>query len=80
MNSLTYIGTNFNTYIRALDFILLQLQTESEEQLGKVQFEEDSPALIDFVKRWEPFIVKQMGKNLRSHAFDGGNKQTFVVF
>eukprot|EP00118_Oscarella_pearsei_P017445 m.172920 g.172920 ORF g.172920 m.172920 type:complete len:207 (+) comp39087_c0_seq31:134-754(+) len=50
----------------------MEVQTEEDSQKSSVPFSEDnSQALLEFLKRIEPEVSIQLEKNLQSHAFDG---------
>lgn len=46
------------------------MQTDNEDEILEI-FEEDSDELANFLKKWEPIMLKALQENRRSHAFDG---------
>ncbi|MEQ2193079.1 hypothetical protein XENOCAPTIV_023276, partial [Xenoophorus captivus] len=48
-------------------------QTEPQEQINQQEDFNgpDPPGLMDFLKRVEDLLIKELVKNSRSHAFDG---------
>ena len=41
------------------------------EQLCQSREEPEPPGLLDFLRRVEDMVVRELAKNARSHAFDG---------
>ncbi|XP_074642732.1 cytoplasmic dynein 2 intermediate chain 2-like [Tubulanus polymorphus] len=48
-----------------------QVQTDEQPEEDFSEICDDSDDLIEFLKKWEPYIARQLESNRRSHAFDG---------
>ena len=49
----------------------MQVQTDDEPKKKLRLAEDRAGGLTDFLRRIEPYIMKQLAHNLRSRAFDG---------
>ncbi|KAG9266215.1 WD repeat-containing protein 34 isoform X1 [Astyanax mexicanus] len=46
-------------------------QTDPQEQISQLQLSADPPGLVEFLRRVEGVVIRELVKNAKSHAFDG---------
>ena len=54
-----------------LTHVNFQTQTEDEIEEDIKLYDDDSEELVQFMHRSEPVMIKELQRNIRSHAFDG---------
>ena len=47
------------------------MQTDEQIEEEIVLYDDDSPELLNFMRRIGPAVIEELQKNNRSHAFDG---------
>ncbi|XP_070539998.1 cytoplasmic dynein 2 intermediate chain 2-like isoform X2 [Ptychodera flava] len=57
--------------VQSIHRVNVRIQTEEEPEKSFHIGHDESKELQEFLQRVEPFVSKQLDKNIRSHAFDG---------